>query len=163
MQWFRPEPLIGDQDAAALGCITINPRGREVAEEKKIRREKETSRAKEQVIKIDNNTSIPNKIRQGLGVQVLTEQSKEEEMSAGKEAKTMSIVEEFPGSVFTGHIGKIKTDPLKLDYEKNIKPTQPPYHPVPIHYRDKLSRHLEYLCEEGVITDVKTRQTYDCV
>ena len=96
-------------------------------------------------------------------MQVLTEQRKEEEMSAVEKAKTMSIVEEFKGSVFTGHIGKIKTDPLKLDYDSKIKPIQLPYHPIPTHYRDKLSRHPEHLREEGVITNVDPRQTYDCV
>ena len=72
VQGFRPEPLMGDQDAAALGFITFNPWGREATEEEKIRRERETSKAKEQVNKIDNKTSIPDKICQGLGVQVLT-------------------------------------------------------------------------------------------
>ena len=57
----------------------------------------------------------------------------------------------------------IKTDPLQLDYDKKFRPTQPPYHPTPIHFREKLSKHLEYLHEEGVITDVDPRQTYDCV
>ena len=100
VQGFRPEPLMGDQDTAALGFITFNPWGREATEEEKIRRERETSKAKEQVNKIDNKTSIPDKICQGLGVQVLTEQREEEEMSAGEKAKTMSLVEEFQGSVF---------------------------------------------------------------
>ena len=97
VQGFRPEPLMGDQDAAALRFITFNPRGREFTEEEKIRREKETSKAKEQVNKIGNKTSIPDKIRQGLGVQVLTEQREEEEMSAGEKAKALSILEEFQG------------------------------------------------------------------
>ena len=163
VQGFRPEPLLGDEDAAGLGFITFNPRGREATEEEKIMREKENTKATVQVSKIDSRTSIPDKIRQGLGVQVLTEQGREEEISAGEKAKTMSIVEEFQGSVFTGHIGKIKTEPIHLDYDQKFKPTQPPYHPTPLHYRDKLSKHLEHLREEGVITDVDPRQTYDCV
>ena len=161
VQGFRPKPLLGDEDAAGLGFMTFNPRGREATEE--IMREMEsTSKATVQVSKIDSRTSIPERIRQGLGVQVLTEHGGEE-MSAGEKAKTMSIVEEFQGSVFTGHIGNIKTDPILLDYDKKFKPIQPPYHPTPIHYRDKLSKHLEHLREEGVITDVDPRQTYDCV
>ena len=39
-------------------------------------REKENTKATVQVSKIDSRTSIPDKIRQGLGVQVLTEQGR---------------------------------------------------------------------------------------
>ena len=46
VQGFRPEPLMGDKDAAELGFITFNPRGREATEEEKIRREKKTCKAK---------------------------------------------------------------------------------------------------------------------
>ena len=41
VQGFRPEPLLGDRDAAGLGFITFNPRGREATEEEKAMREME--------------------------------------------------------------------------------------------------------------------------
>ena len=126
VQGFRPEPLLGNEDAISLGFITFNPRGREATEEEKIRREQEKDTA--QVSKIDNKTNIPGKIRQGLGVQVLTVQGKEEELSTAEKAKVKVLMEEFQRSVFTGQIGKLKTGPIRLDFDRKFKPTQLMYH-----------------------------------
>ena len=68
IQGFRPEPLLGDKNAAWLGFITFDPQGREATEEEKQKREKINARHTPQISKIASKTSIPDKIRQGLGV-----------------------------------------------------------------------------------------------
>ena len=163
----RPEPLLGDTDAEDLGFVTFDPKGRKATEEEEQLKQKELSAAgKTEGVTVRNikaGSSIPDKIREGLGVEVITQKEAQEQVPASEIAKTMLIVDQFKGSVFNNHIGLIKTDPIKYNFDPKIKPTQPPYHPVPLHYRDKLSKHLQYLREEGVITDVDPRQPYDCV
>ena len=159
----RPEPLLGDADAEDLGFVTFDPQGRKATEKEDQLKEEELSADEKVVKKIKAGSSIPDKIRDGLGVQVITGKEAQVEAPASEIAKTMLIVDQYKGSVFNNHIGLIKTDPIKYNFDPKFKPTQPPYHPVPLHYKDKLSQHLAYLREEGVITDVDPRQPYDCV
>ena len=150
-----------------MGFVTFDPKGRKATEEEEQLKQKELSAAGKTegvlVKKIKAGSSIPDKIREGLGVEVITQKEAQEQVPASEIAKTMLIVDQYKGSVFNNHIGLIKTDPIKYNFDPKIKPTQPPYHPVPLHYKDKLSKHLQYLREEGVITDVDPRQPYDCV
>ena len=96
-----------------------------------------------------------------MEVQTGTEESRD--ISANDMVSKMSIMEELESFVFCDHIGQMKTVPIQLDYDQMFKPMQTPYHPPPLHYKEKLSQHLAYLRKEGVITDADPRQLYDCV
>ena len=58
---------------------------------------------------------------------------------------------------------KNSKEPIHLEYDPTFKPTQPPFHNVPLPYQPQLSDHLIFLREQGVITDVDPRNTYECV
>ena len=76
----------------------------------------------------------------------------------------MSLVEKFKGLVFSQNkIGKLKTPPIHLEYDQTFQPIQPMFRNVPIHYQPQVSELLEFLCNEGVVTDVDPRKSYDCV
>ena len=53
--------------------------------------------------------------------------------------------------------------PVTLQYERGLKPTQPPRYPVPYHYQDKLTTHLQQLTREGIIEDVHPAEPVDCI
>ena len=69
----------------------------------------------------------------------------------------MGIVDKFKGRAISDKIGKVKINPIKLEYERGLKPIQPPRFVVPYHYHERFSRHLQKLREEGVIEDVDPR------
>ena len=76
----------------------------------------------------------------------------------------MVVVVPYKGPVFDDNkIGKLKKEPIHLEYDPTFKPTQPPFHNVPLHYQPQLSDHLIFLREQGIITDVDPRNTYECV
>ena len=45
----------------------------------------------------------------------------------------------------------------------SFQPKQPTFRNIPVHYQDKVSDLLQFLREQGVITDVDPRKSYDCV
>ena len=143
----RPEPLLGDNDAENLGIITFDPRGKE---------------SNEIVNRITLNKSIPDKLRQA-GMKVKTEKPEFEKPTDKERQETMDIVKEFTGSVFTDKIGLVKVRPVKLEYEKGFDPAQPPRYPIPYHYRDRVSSHLDKLRSEGVIEDVNPSEPIDII
>ena len=70
----------------------------------------------------------------------------------------------FKGIVFDDErVGKMTTPPIHLEYDANFKPEQPCFQNVPIHYQPAVSKLLEFLREQGVITDVDPRETYECI
>lgn len=164
----RPEPLLGDSDATDLGIIEFRVEGREPTQQEMDRKEADRKRqGNRQVRRVQAQTSkvnsIPQKIRDRLDVQVLTSRLKPPIVSTMDMAKTQAIIDEYTGSVFTQHVGLIKTNPVKLEMDPKFKPTQPPHHQIPLNYRHKVSKHLQFLREEGVITDVDPRQAHECV
>eukprot|EP00111_Clytia_hemisphaerica_P002018 TCONS_00005710-protein len=143
---FQPEPLFGDNDAEHLGFITFK-------KEEKSPRTQDTS-----VIK-----RIPQLIRDNLGIQVETRPDSNEADPTEIE-KIMKLVDGYRGLVFDDNkIGCIRTKPIHLDYEGEFEPKQPPFHNVPIHYLGEVSKLIEFLRTQGVITDVDPRESYDCV
>ena len=112
------EPLLGDKDAAALGIITFNPEGRNPTPEEEEEKNK-TSRFH----KLEER-SIPDKLRI-YGFQV-------ECIKPSDRAAAMAIVKRFRNTVFLPGIGSIKTDPVKLTFDKDFKPNQPPKRECPI-------------------------------
>ena len=57
----------------------------------------------------------------------------------------------------------MKVPPAHLEYDITLKPKQPSFRNVLIHYQSELSKLLYFLRNEGVITDVDPRGNYDCV
>ena len=112
---------------------------------------------------VRKTTSVPHKIREGLEVKVQPPRKKSPRVSVMDIAKTHAIIDEYTGSVFTTHVGLIKTNPVKFEIDPKFKPTQLPHHLMSLNYRFKVSKHLQCLREEGFITDVDPRQAHDCV
>ena len=178
---YRPEALLGDVDAEDLGIISFHRQGRDPTEKELQLRDKQRKvnpikklTGSEEGRETSSSETIPltsavkpgsiaEKIRNRLGVIVVTNRPPPEPIPAKEFAKVLQLVEEFTGTVFTDKIGCMKTSPVVLDFDPKFKPTQPPYRPIPIHYRDKISSHLQKLRDEGIITNVDPRKSYPCV
>ena len=72
--------------------------------------------------KLKAGRSIPDKTREGLSVEVITQKEAQEQVQVREIAKTILIV-----------------DPIKCNFDPKINPTQPAHHQVALHYKDKLS------------------------
>ena len=57
----------------------------------------------------------------------------------------------------------MKTKPVHLDFEEDFRPIQPKFRNVPIHYRKPLSRLLNFLRQQEVISDADPSKSYDCI
>ena len=148
----KPEPLLGDRDAEALGIVLFDSEGRdptfsELDEENTVHKMKERS--------------IPEKLR-AAGFTVNTSKGQVEEIKQEDKAEAMSIVQKYHNTVFLPGIGCIKTDPIKFEFEKNFKPIQPHRRGIPYHYRDRLSQHLDMMRKEGAMEDVHPREVVNC-
>ena len=150
---FRPEPLLGDNDAQELGFIRFNKEGRDPLPH-------ETS------LSTVNRTThcIPEKLRRGLGITVKTDRPSPQPVPEEEKKRVAELVQQYQGLVFNENaIGKLETPPIHLDYDPSYKPIQPKYRNTPIHYQKPVSDLLTFLRKEGVIKDVDPRKSYDCV
>ena len=149
---FKPEPLLGDIDAEALGFIVFNKDGRP------------PTRSEKEHFKVMRNYSIPGKIRQSLDVEVVTNRPTSTNITENCIEQTMQLVELYKGSVFPeGKVGKVDCTPVSLPIDQNFKPNQPPFRNVPIHYQEKVSNLLQFLRENDVITDVDPKEINNCI
>lgn len=151
----KAEGLLGSEDAESLGIITFNPLGRKPIDEER------SSSVK--MMHCNKDGSMAEKIRNRLGVKVRTNRPPPREVPSEEVAKVNQLVEDYLGTVFTDRVGCLKIKPIELDFDPKFRPTQPPYRPIPYHYREKISEHLQKLRDEGVITDVDPKKSYDCV
>ena len=145
----RPEPLLGENDAEALGIITFNPQGHLLSKEE------------ENVLNI-KPSSIPAKLRRA-GFKVAATKPAPNPISEHGKNEAVRIAQIYTGSVLTPRTGCMKTKPIKLQYEAGFKPTQPPRYPVPYFYRERLSSHLNKLRSENIIEDVDPSEPIDCI
>ena len=155
---FHPEPLLGSKDATELGFLNINKCGRAPTEDevKNISCNRKIERR--------HNTSIPQKIRDNLGITVNARPKENEPTPEAELKRVMEIVEEFKGTVFDDNkVGNLKTKPIHLEYDENYIPDQPRFRNVPIHYQPEVSKLLDFLRKEKVITDVDPRDSYECI
>ena len=97
--------------------------------------------------------SIPKKLRRA-GLTVCSDKPINHPVSATAKQEAEKIVEEFTGPVFTDRTGQMKTQSIVLQYEPGFRPIQPPRHPVPYHYQDRVATHLRKLKAEDIIEDV---------
>ena len=144
---FHPEPLLGDKDAESLGFIVFNPEGRE-----------------RQPVEVN---SIAQKIRDNLQVPVATTGNTiAGEIPEAERTRVEQLIEAHKGLVFSGNrIGKVKTKPIHLEADPDFVPIQPPFYNTPLHYQKEVSEDLQFLREQGAITDIdpSSSKTYDCV
>ena len=143
---FHPEPLLGDEDAEKLGFIIFNREGREPEAE-------EVNR-------------IAHKIRDNLDVVVQTASPSQKEIPESERKRVEELINSYKGLVFSDDkIGRVKMKPIHLEIEEGFTPVQPQFHNTPIHYRDQLSKHLQFLREQGTITDISPSESnaYKCV
>ena len=153
VEGYEAEPLLGDLDAEELGFITFNKEGREPNQE-----EASAIRAL--------GPSIPQKLRDNLNVDVETKPkiSMSGSISMEGREKINKLVNRYKGSVFDdSRIGLMKIPPIHLDYDTNFQPKQPTFRNIPAHYQERVSDLLRFLREQGVITDIDPRKSYDCV
>ena len=122
----KPEPLLGDKDAAALGIMTFNPEGRDP---KQLEGEQQESEEGRTIQKMEE-MSIPEKLRKA-GFSVDTQRGPVEVIKLADKEAAMHIVSRFHSTVFLPGIGCIKTEPVKFSFSKDFKPVQPPRRRVP--------------------------------
>jgi hypothetical protein len=157
VEGHRPEPLLGEKDAEALGIIVFHAEGRMPNESETCGRSQE-----DRGVRSVKAGSIPGKLREA-GINVKTEKSQPVQIKEEDKAKAWKIVEGFKSSVFRPGIGLIKTSPIKLEHEEGFKPVQPPRRGVPYHYQERLSQHLALLRKEGAMEEVDPREPIDAV
>ena len=156
----RPEPLLGEVDAKALGIIRFKPNGRAatVDELDNTVSHMDTGTAEQN----SHCVSIPEKLRPA-GLTFCSDKPINHPVSATAKHEAEKIVEEFTGPVFTDRTGQMKTQSIVLQYEPGFRPIQPPRHPVPYHYQDRVATHLRKLKAEDIIEDVDPAEPVDCV
>ena len=151
---FRPEPLLGDKDAEYLGYITFHREGRKPTHKEKSINQITTTQAQ----------GIPQRIRDNLEITVETHPDPDTIITQQKRREVKEVVDRYKGLVFNEtKIGNLKTKPAHLNYDQAFKPVQPPYRKIPIHYQDEVSKLLKFLRQQGAVTDVDPRTTFDCV
>ena len=91
----------------------------------------------------ESNHNIRKKLRKDLHVKIETSHGTSAKISDAARKEINKLINKYKGLVFKENgIGKIKCDPIHLDYDK---PTQPPFHNITLHYQKEVSNHLEFL------------------
>ena len=118
---YQPEPLLGD--AEALGFVIFKKEGREPTFE-------------EQRATVNRNHCIPEKFRQGLNVNVVTNRPEKPKISKEWQERTLDMVQSFKGTVFQEKkVGNLKLPPVSLPSDLHFKPTQ--QHSATFHFTTK--------------------------
>ena len=102
------------------------PTQQEMEENDKERRKNGTRHIRRIPVGSMKTTSVSQKIRDGLEVKVQTSRKKLSRVSAMDIARTHSIIDEYTGSVFTPHVGLIKTNSVKFGSQIQTHSAAPP-------------------------------------
>ena len=121
------ESLLGLRDGEALGIIKIQPEGETVRQLDTVIREKDPA---------------DDDVVSGNQTQAEIDRSMEE------------IVSKFP-KVFKGLGRATKVPPIQIEVDPSFPPVQQKLRPIPIHYKEKLKKHLQELVQEGVVTPLQ--------
>jgi hypothetical protein len=127
----KPEPLLGDRDAEALGIVTFNPEGREP--------EKSELEEVNAVQKLREKPAREAPCRR-VHREHLQEPGRRDQ--AGGQGRGHIHCQQVSQHGDHG-------DQEKFEFEKNFKPIQPQRRGVPYHYQDRLSDHLDMMRKEG--------------
>ena len=161
---FYPEPLLGAKDAEELGFIAINKEGRKPTEQEKSNRMRRVNQSLDIQKEEEDDDNTPVRKRNAVPVKITTHPGDTEMIPAAEREKVMKLVETYKSTVFDDRkIGKINTTPIHLEYDENFIPEQPRFRNVPIHYQPEVSKLLNFLREQGVITDVDPREAFECI
>lgn len=107
--------------------------------------------------------SIPQKIRENLKLDVDTKPENRylDTLTPDLRREIDKLVDRYKGSVFDDtRVGLMNIPPIHLDYDTGHTPIQPPFRNIPFHYQERVSKHLQFLRDQGVISDVDPRQSY---
>ena len=137
MQGHKIEPLLGDEDAKALGILTINKGGH--------------NPQTPDTIPPTNIASITANI-QAAGIQIKSQKDPDESIPVDEQTRVQDIIDKHPPA-FSG-IGLLKDEAVSFHIDQTVPPVASPYRPVPLAYQKKLSAHLQSLREENKIEDV---------
>ena len=137
VQGHKIEPLLGDEDAKALGILTINKGGH--------------NPQTPDTIPPTDIASITANI-QAAGIQIKSQKDPDESIPVDEQTRVQNIIDKHP-SAFSG-IGLLKEEEVSFHIDQTVPPVASPYRPVPLAYRTKLSAHLQSLREENKIEDV---------
>ena len=97
-------------------------------------------------------------IRDNLKIQV-ERRPDSDEADPSEVDKIMNLVDRYRRLVFDDNkVGCIRTKHIHLDYEEKFKPKLRPFRNVPINYQGEVSKPLEFLRTQGVITDMDTKK-----
>ena len=129
------EPILGDEDAKALGILTIAGAG------------------------------ITLNLR-AAGISVKTTIEAETVVPSDKQTRIQAIVDIYPSVVHrdlnTAGLLKDLKKPgdasVKFHIDTTVPPVQAMYHPPPIAYQERLSKHLQELRESDKIEDVDPKE-----
>lgn len=142
------QPLLGDPESQALGFITFHPEGREPTLDEK---NQDNGISEDEDINI-NGISANVKIGEGPMPDAISEPEITE-----KERKECWEVINRPRyeTIFDGHVGTmVKRKPIVLQGDETKRIHSQPYRPVPPQYAEEVSKHLQYLRDNGKILDV---------
>ena len=122
MQGHKIEPLLGDEDAKALGILTIN----------KGCHNPQTP----DTIPPTDIASITANI-QAAGIQIKSQKDPDESIPVDEQTRVQNIIDKHP-SAFSG-IGLLKDEEVSFHIDQTVPPVASPYRPVPLAYQKKLS------------------------
>ena len=137
VQGHKIAPLLGDEDAKALGILTINKGGH-------------TPQIPDTTSPTDIASITAN--IQAAGIQIKSEKEPDESIPVDERTRVQTIIDKHP-SAFSG-IGLLKDEEVGFHIDWTVPPVASPYQPGPLAYREILSAHLQSLREENKIEDV---------
>jgi hypothetical protein len=137
VQVHKVESLLGDENAKALGILTINKGGY-------------TPLTQQQATMTDVANIQAN--LQASGIPVQSTKDPDVPIPPDEQARVQALIDKHP-TAFSG-IGLLKDEEVSFHIDQKVPPVAAPYRPIPLAYREKLSSHLQALREENKIEDV---------
>ncbi len=135
VQVHKVESLLGDENAKALGILTINKGGY-------------TPLTQQQATMTDVANIQAN--LQAAGTPVQSTKDPDLPIPPDEQARVHALIDKHP-TAFSG-IGLLKDDEVSFHIDQKVPPA--PYRPIPLAYREKLRSHLQALREQNKIEDV---------
>ena len=146
------EPLLGDEDAKALGILSINPGGLPNLQTM------EATQPSPQSVPVAGITSS----LRAAGIVVKTARDPEEMIPQEEQDRIAAIVQQYPEVVrkdltaagLLTDTAKPGDAAVKFHIDQTVPPVAARYHPPPLAYQDQLSEHLQELRDSHKIEDI---------
>ena len=148
------EPLLGDEDAKALGILCINPGGHVPASS--LQNPATPEQPEDLAV-----AGITANLR-AAGFVIQTAKNPEPEISVEEQNRINAIVERHPDVVHKDlHTAGLLSDhkragdaSVKFHMDLSVPPVTARYHPPPLAYQERLSQHLQELRDSDKIEDI---------